>query len=32
VTGHLNLFLTIFRPFILALNAMGNGVVRLLGY
>jgi hypothetical protein len=23
---------TIFRPFILALNAMGNGVVRLLGY
>jgi putative hemolysin len=26
-----NLFLTIFRPFILALNAMGNGVVRLLG-
>src|SRR5918912_387278 len=31
VTGPLNLFLTLFRPFILALNAMGNGVVRLLG-
>ena len=31
VTAPLNLFLTIFRPFIVALNGIGNGVVRLLG-
>ena len=31
VTGPLNVFLRVFRPFILLLNAAGNGVVRLLG-
>jgi CBS domain containing-hemolysin-like protein len=31
VTAPLNLFLTIFRPFIVALNGIGNGVVRLIG-
>lgn len=31
VTGPLNLFLTIFRPFIVLLNSTGNIVVRLFG-
>ena len=31
VTGPLNLFLSVFRPFILALNATGNFVTRRLG-
>lgn len=31
VTSPLNLFLTLFRPFILLLNGMGNAVVRLIG-
>lgn len=31
VTAPLNLFLQLFRPFIVGLNAIGNGVVRLIG-
>ncbi len=31
VTGPLDLFLTIFRPFIAALNGIGNAVVRMIG-
>jgi CBS domain containing-hemolysin-like protein len=31
VTAPLNLFLTLFRPFIVALNGVGNAVVRLIG-
>lgn len=31
VTAPLNIFLAIFRPFILLMNAVGNGVVRLFG-
>lgn len=31
VTGPLNLFITLFRPFIVALNGLGNAVVRALG-
>lgn len=31
VTGPLDLFLTLFRPFIAGLNGIGNGLVRLIG-
>lgn len=31
VTGPLNLFLTLFRPFIFVLNGIGNAVVRAMG-
>jgi CBS domain containing-hemolysin-like protein len=31
VTAPLNIFLTLFKPFIFALNGIGNGVVRLMG-
>lgn len=32
VTAPLNVFLTLFRPFITVLNGIGNAVVRLLGF